>query len=63
MFGSERAVRVCVCVCTVHTVLSVLLCGWVGWDGMGGVWSVCLFVFVSGSHLLQSAPLAVMACL
>lgn len=25
--------------------------------------SVCLFVFVSGSHLLQSAPLASMACL
>lgn len=24
--------------------------------GTGAVWSVCLFVFVSGSRLLQSAP-------
>lgn len=57
---------ICVCACTcvcVHTLRCLCVCFvmWVG--GMGGVWSVCLFVFVSGSRLLQSAPLAVMACL
>lgn len=52
--------REMVCVCTL-CCLCVCFVVWVG--GMGGVWSVCLFVFVSGSRLLHSAPLAVMACL
>lgn len=42
---------VCVCACSYYAVCFVV---WVG--GMGVVWSVCLFVFVSGSRLLQSAP-------
>lgn len=43
----------CVCVC-VHVLCTVCFVVWLG--GMGVVWSVCLFVLVSGRHLLQSAP-------
>lgn len=48
--------RACVCVrCCLFR------CGWVGGLGRGGMGGefgacVCLFVFVSGSRLLQSAP-------
>lgn len=47
----ELCLRACVCACAYYAVCFVV---WVG--GMGVVWSVCLFVFVSGSRLLQSAP-------
>lgn len=56
MFVSER---VCECMHYVAMRFSVFSCV----VGMRGVGSLCLFVFVSSRRLLQSAPLAVMACL
>lgn len=58
--GNERhskgEMRVYSCVCLWKSGVCERMCRWV-------VWSVCLFVFVSGSRLLQSAPLVMMACL
>lgn len=68
--GNERHSKGEMRVCVEHSLVfvservayvhDVCVFSWVGWGGVWGVWSVRLFVLC---RLLQSAPLAVTACL